>query len=320
MDGFRERGTRRPLDLSNLDPQSLKRQADQGISETQLQTGSLDKDALQKTISYEVIPRLMMAHRSRQNDPARVMAALHSNAAQYNISDNTPRPEDIDGLLLDLTRGTETQAYDRTIRWLEEGNSFRSLSLNFLGPVAEKLGDLWAEDRLDFAEVTIGVARLQHLFNRLSSELRDVMPYRLYQGYEEASSSQNIANILLAPVPGDQHNFGLSVLGGFLEDEGHRVQIEQAATIQELETIVSEENIDVLGISVNTQAQLKFLQSTIVRLKAASRNPSLFVMVGGKCVDSNAERLRMFKADAYAEDAPAAVATIKALLDVRDIM
>ena len=55
------------------------------------------------------------------------------------------------------------QANAYFLKMRERGHSIDSLFVDFLAPTARHLGELWEQDRVDFIDVTLGVARLHEL-------------------------------------------------------------------------------------------------------------------------------------------------------------
>ena len=96
---------------------------------------------LRKTIEGEIVPRLMMAHRL-DNVPCGP-----AKPVQIEIQEE----HNIDVL----------RAYVSTL--CEQGQSLQWILLELFAPAARHLGQQWEQDTRDFAEVTLGLSRLQQL-------------------------------------------------------------------------------------------------------------------------------------------------------------
>ena len=81
---------------------------------------------------------------------------------------------------------------------LAKGSTVESIFLDLLAPAARQLGTLWESDAADFANVTLGVGRLQLIMRRLSDRFTD-----------ETNAFHAGELVLLTIIPGEQHSFGL---------------------------------------------------------------------------------------------------------------
>ena len=157
---------------------------------------------LVRTIEGEIVPRLVLARRT---------VSLPTAEAQ---APKTKPPDEID--VKELVRillvhdVAVASAYVETVR--QRGAGLEAVCLSLLAPAARELGLLWEEDECDFMQVTVGLCRLHHLLRELSPEFR---PERCDRPMDR--------NILLAPVPGDQHTFGVALVAQFLRKAGWEV-------------------------------------------------------------------------------------------------
>lgn len=241
-----------------------------------------DRDVLAWLVEAEILPRLMLAHRSARsplaaplNDPD-ALAALLLN----------PEPFDLDGAVDAL---------------LLCGLPLDRLLLDLLAPSARRLGSMWEEDTCDFLAVTEGLGRLQALTRRLCAGM-------------ERSARPTGRSVLLMPSPGETHVYGLSILASFFRESGWEVTNlgHSAADPAEL---LGEGWYDTLGLSLSCDVCAPALQALIPALRRASRNPSLFVLVGGPYFARTGADPAAFGADAYAPDAWSAPILAEAALD-----
>lgn len=179
-------------------------------------------------------------------------------------------PSEVEALVRHLRAPEDgvAAAYVRTV--LDAGTPLDQLYLELLAPAARRLGALWESDDCDFVEVTVGLGRLQQL-------LRDLSQLFL----APAPAGDPVGTVLLTSVPGEQHTLGLVMVGEFLLRDGWRVMVGAPWTEDDLVTRVSAEWVDVLGYSVGSAQRLAGLAREIRRIKGASRNSQLQIMVGG---------------------------------------
>ncbi len=105
-----------------------------------------------------------------------------------------------------------------------------------LSAAAQRLGTAWEDDSLCFAEVSLGLVTLQRLLHEFAPPPR----------------AAPIADrrMLLVPMPGEAHCFGLRILGIRFQQAGWDCQCEAALPEETLLRRVAEERYDVLGLSV----------------------------------------------------------------------
>jgi methanogenic corrinoid protein MtbC1 len=109
--------------------------------------------------------------------------------------------------------------------------------------------------------------------------------------------------ILLSPMPGEQHTFGLLMVADFFRRAGWEVWSETPKDINELLTLVRHDWFTIVGLSVACDAHLEGVASTIHSVRRVSRNRSLGVMVGGAVFTANPELAAQVGADATGKDA-----------------
>lgn len=208
------------------------------------------------SVAAQVIPRLRLAH-------SLPVAALPEGPS--------PAPEDVAALshLLMAHDNGAAHAYVETLRL--GGVALDRLYLDLLAPSARQLGQFWADDICDFATVTLALGQLRCM-------LRDHAP----QFLPEPRALVAGHSVLLAPVPGEQHTFGLSVGSG---------------------------------------GRMEALAATIRAIRRTSRNRSIGVMVGGPVFIEHPEYVALVGADVTALDArqaPVQAARLVSLLARHD--
>jgi MerR family transcriptional regulator, light-induced transcriptional regulator len=155
-------------------------------------------------------------------------------------------------------------------------------------------GIQWEEDEIDFYDVTARLGRLQTIARHLSALL-------------ERPFAQTGQSILLMPCPGEAHVFGLQLLSMSFRDAGWTVTQPEANSEWPGERL-ARLNYDAVGLSLSNVGLLSVLRDEIARLRRASRNKSLCVLVGGSCFDRGDVDFKSVGADAYAPDACSAPA------------
>jgi methanogenic corrinoid protein MtbC1 len=236
---------------------------------------------LARTIQSEIIPRLMMAHRTPPE------CAMPNLVIPYSLT-----AADVDHFVNLLLDGRLAEGLD----WIEEargkGVSIESIFLNLLAPAARQLGELWEDDERDFTEVTLGLAELHkilHVLPSMSELQKQYVP--------------NGLTILLMPSPGDQHTFGLAMVAEFFQREGWAVDGGTFAAADNPALLVKAKHYDAVGFSLATGLGFKRLQDCISSIRKTVSPNKLCIIVGGPYFVENQDKVSLVGADLFVQDA-----------------
>jgi MerR family transcriptional regulator, light-induced transcriptional regulator len=241
--------------------------------------------SLAATIEDEVIPRLLLSQRAHIHE-------IHS--------DVTPLSQAGEGCIDEFVRLLLTDELEVAYAYIDSvrvrGVTLSAVYLELLAPAARTLGEMWEDDRVSFADVTVALCRLHDVMRNLSASqppATDTLP----QG----------RRALLVPMPGEQHTFGLLMVTDFFRRAGWDVWNDAVANSSELVSLVRHEWFTMIGLSVGCEAHLEGVASTIHALRRAARNRSVGVMVGGSLIAKRPELAIQVGADAMGKDARQAV-------------
>lgn len=245
-------------------------------------------DRLALAIEAAIVPRLVMAH------------GVASDAAQRSADPSLEAA--VPALVALLLEDDADAAMALLLRLRTGGAGIDAVCLDLLAPAARRLGTLWAEDDCDFATVTVAVARLRRAMHVLGPR----------SAAHPVVDAGRVA--LLAASPGEQHVFGIAMVGEFLVRAGWDVRDAIGLPQPELVRTVRQGWFAVAALSASSERQLDPLAGTIAAIRAASRHRAIRVMVGGQIfIEQPALALRV-GADATASDARMAVRQAERLL------
>ena len=243
---------------------------------------------LARIVSDSVVSRLLSLHGQL---PVAVPLPVENGDAAANI-------EELAHLLL----GPENdEAEEFLLRLRDGGLSLEHLHTELLEPTARHFGELWNEDKIDFVDVTLGVARLQrlvHAFGRL-----DQVP-----DYDAKRK------VLLACAPGEQHSLGSSIVQKSLRAAGWHVFTCATAQLEDAANLAQREWFGVVGFSMGSDVHLDRLSAAIARVRELSMNTKVGIMVGGSAISRHPDWVKTVGADGTAANGPAAVILAKKLL------
>jgi len=246
-------------------------------TDTASNDSGLSSVLLAKAVEYEIIPRLMLAHRVPKE------CADHAVTSNQRVT-----PEDV-ALFAELVLHEDDQVVrDCVITLRDRGVPVESIFLDLLAPVARHLGEMWDRDLCTFTEVTMGLGRLQKVLRENSMAFGPAQTTR---------QREEVRRILLMPCPGEHHTFGLSVVAEFFHRAGWDVVTSFLATDAAAVT-VKQDRFDVVGFSLGNAAHAARLTATIKLVREVSINTRIAIICGGPAFDVQPEIGAQVGADA----------------------
>lgn len=242
---------------------------------TVLDAGARRVAGLTQLIEGEIIPRLLLAHGCEaqpEGAPTRIPDAL-----------------DIDTLAELAVAPDAGSLHNELHRLRDEGISSESLLLDLISPTARRLGVLWEQDICSFADVSIGLCRLQQaIFGLNDAGVRSV--------------SNDGRKALFAVTPGDQHGFAALTVSEYFRRAGWTATCLTGVPANDLVAAVQDDWFDMIAFSMSDEKWLERLPSVIADMRAGSKNRSVQVLVGGRVFDADPSRVAVVGADFTAAD------------------
>ncbi len=241
-----------------------------------------------KTIKNEIIPKLVLALRSMPPQPVKPEQTAPDAVEEFAA----------------LTLGNDDgAAYAYVEKMLAQGASVETIFLQLLAPAARLLGAQWESDVTDFANVTLGVSRLQRIMRRLGEDF-----------VHEGGHGHGGESVLLTIIPGEQHSFGLSMVAEFFRRAGWNLCTGPFTSHHELTSLVHNHWFDVVGFSVSSDRRLDELKKDIHDIRRDSRNRHVGVMLGGPAMAAHPELVASMGADMMSLDAATAPQQARGLI------
>jgi methanogenic corrinoid protein MtbC1 len=235
---------------------------------------------LSKTIEHEIIPRLMMAHKTS-----------HKSICPTSEKDQILAVMDVESFAK-LVLSTDSNAAQASVDAMRSrGILIETIYIDLLAPVARYLGELWNQDLCDFTEVTIGLGRLHRILRELSPAFSDTC----------ATEGKGL-RVLLLPGPGEQHTFGLLMVSEFFRRAGWDVAEGSWEVRTDPVAMVRKDWFDVIGFSLGSDAHIEKLRQCVDEVRKSSVNTKLAVMVGGPIFSLRPELIARVGSDGAAKD------------------
>lgn len=241
---------------------------------------------LSKVVEGQVIPRLVLAQKeisgqvSKPNEAGlpEIQADMVEPFVTLLISGQIA---DLDHFVTDL---------------VQQGFSVQAIYLDLFARAARQLGIFWEEDKYSFADVTIGLGRLQALFHRLSAQ---------HARGKELSGPAPRA-LFLTPE-GAMHSFGVRVAEDLFRQAGWSTLCELNVDIATLRYRLSSEAFDLIGISVAVQEHLEQVRELIEEIRKSKTKPTPKIVLSGPIIISNPSLVQELGADFIARDGTEAI-------------
>jgi methanogenic corrinoid protein MtbC1 len=253
---------------------------------------------LVKAIETQVIPRLMLAHKS---DREKVEFQALANRNKHIFSKEAIH--DFTQVLLNNDADISKTYVEALI---DEGVNLEDIYLELFQPSARLLGTIWEEDTEDFSAVTLALWKMQQTMYYFSDSF-----------LSESQLNQRKGTVFLCPYPGSQHSMGLFMVSEFFRKDNWNVLGDPSITSNELKTKISNNFYDILGISIGSLSQVDGLSTLIKRLRKTSKNPHIFIMIGGPMALKSPNLFNNVGADAQASNAKDAILQATDLMEGR---
>ncbi|SFO95166.1 cobalamin B12-binding domain-containing protein [Tranquillimonas alkanivorans] len=144
----------------------------------------------------------------------------------------------------------------------------------YVPEVARRMGAKWCDDRMSFAEVSIGAARLQSLLRDIDRTLTETEGHR----------DRPVAGVLV--VADAHHTLGAMVLTGQLRRRGVSVRLSLGQAPAEVAALARTIRFDAVMVSASHTESLVFLNDMIDKIRKAMPSP-VPVVVGGCAVSDS---------------------------------
>jgi MerR family transcriptional regulator, light-induced transcriptional regulator len=236
---------------------------------------SSSTDDVLSTIEEQIVPKLVLS----QGVPS--VAAL--------CADERPPPNEAE--IEDFTRLAANGDVMQLLSFIEtmatQGVSLDVILLQLLAPAARLLGEQWADDTRSYVEVTVGLSTIQQVVHMLSPSYAPTdLPQRGF--------------VVLTSPQGEQHTLGLYIVAELVRRAGWSTQATPDLPTMDLVALVKTRRVDAVGISVSNYDLVERVPQLVTRIRQASMNPSITIMLGGSLllVDKSAEVGAVFCPDA----------------------
>ena len=245
-------------------------------------------------MELELIPRLLAHARAMMSDQD--PALVHAGISQA----------DVDEFVAACLSHDEARCPAIVTGFIESGAPLERICLDLLTPAARQLGTLWEDDEVDFLDVTLGLGRMQRVVRDLGRRVA-----------AETPMSEDAGQALLCGMPEEQHSLGLAMVAEFFVADGWGVTVGPPLGVDDVLHEVGAHWYDVIGLSAGVSERIPRITEVIRRIREASLNADLAVLVGGRAFIDSPELIAIVGADASAPDAAQGPMVARTLVQAR---
>lgn len=250
------------------------------------------KELIREVVSTQLpdligeIERKVDASASRTSSNQNWVQSPQTKPNQYCNTLDEEEINKLTNLLLDTKEGS----FELAITILKtHGASINYIVLELIPEIARQFGKQWEDDSLSFADVSIGVNKLERVIHKLDY---------LFQA-NQLNRQQNKA-IFITGFPGSQHSLGSLIFANFLIFSGWQVHRPNQVNLDSIVHGVSSKMLQAIAISISTNEQLDRLPDLINTLRQKSQNPKIIVLIGGPLYNKAPEAFDHIQAEVKA--------------------
>ena len=181
---------------------------------------------------------------------------------------------------------------------LEETQSVETLYLNYLTQAARRLGQLWEDDALSFADVAVGTGRIYALLRALNAPA----PSGWADGHPGA---------FFAVVPGEEHTLGIRMAADLFRRRGWQIDLSLGLDHDATVSTFEEGTHRLVGVSASAPRNIAALGKFLVALRSV--RPGIRVLVAGHLANTDRDLVDGLAPDAVANDFESAFENLTAL-------
>lgn len=190
--------------------------------------------------------------------------------------------------------GNEQRRHDTLARVMSKGVSAKDVIESVVPDTARYMGELWAHDKLSFADVTIGAARLQETVRAIGDRQVD------------SNQVQECPSILLIVPRVEQHTLGVFVLAEQFRRLGVLVHLTLGNNPAEIVRLTRKHRFAMVGISASSRRTLASVRDLVKTIKSGILRVTP-ITVGGPVTSLDIDIKALTGADHATSDAEEAL-------------
>ncbi|MEM9433378.1 MAG: cobalamin-dependent protein [Pseudomonadota bacterium] len=140
---------------------------------------------------------------------------------------------------------------------------------SYAGDAARRIGTMWEENKISFADVTIAVARLQESVRRIQSRNVNFL------------NMENRPEVLIVVPRDEDHMIGAFICRDAFEELGCTCTLSIGQRVREVSMLAGSHRFDMVGISISSSRTVKTAARLVKEIRTKLRRSTPIVIGGG---------------------------------------
>jgi methanogenic corrinoid protein MtbC1 len=183
-----------------------------------------------------------------------------------------------------------------------DGVPVETIYLGYVAATARRLGDLWNDDRISFAEATLASAKLF----RIVRGLRCIVVNSILADRHERPA-------MFALVPGETHSLGIEIATDIFRRNGWDIDMMVGLDHDTLIDRADKRHYRAIVLVANNDSLIAPLTRLVLALRIS--NPLAHIVVAGNIVDLHSDIETLVGADDVIKDIETAVSSLKDVVE-----
>ena len=255
---------------------------------------AIDRDAYEQAEAQLRLIRDRMPEDAIEALAREVVRRLAFRMPRAVAPDHLPTDEEIEALCQALLSDSEAAGDRIILAARRDGVPIEVIHLSYVAAAARKLGELWDQDKISFAQVTVASSRLYRIIRGLK---RVLMP--------TDKRIRSAGAVAISLVPDETHTIGIEIASDLFVRAGWDVELLIGMKIDEIIAAIEKRPFDAVMIVAQTDRSVADLLSLSVAIKIAQ--PAARLVLAGNVIDHVEDIDVMVGADAVIDSLEHAV-------------
>lgn len=271
------------------------------MTQSRAQSDGLDRKAYLEADKHITLVQNVLQPDAIQSLAQEVVRRLAFRASRDIPANAAPSIEQIDALCAALLSNEADAGYEIILDARSRGATADVIYVGYVARAARRLGVMWEEDIVSFAEVTLATSRLYRIIRALRHVIEAV-----------ALKDAKNRHVMFTLVPGDTHTLGIEMATDLFRREGWDVELSVGETHDDIVARTEFDRFQSIVIVSHTEKTIPSIISLIVALRITQ--PLAHIVLAGNVLLQNENIRELVGADDVITDVSASVAQMRAII------
>lgn len=266
------------------------------LSDRDFDTDAYERAEKQFQLVHSLLPREAVETLAQE-----VVRRLAFRIPRSGQLDGMPSDQHVERLCSALLSNEEVAGDRIVLSARRDGAPAEIIYTGYIAGAARKLGKMWEEDRVSFAEVTLATSRL----------------YRIIRGmrhiFDQAAVHASVdRHVLFSLVPDDTHTLGIEMAADLFRRDGWDAELSIGESQDDIVARTERERYQSIVLVAHSEKSLPNLVKLVVALRITQ--PLAYIVVAGNLVGLRDDLSMLVGADDVISDIETAVERLRAII------